>query len=108
MVNEVVLIGRLGRDPEIKRTQAGKQFCTFSLATTFGRGDKERTEWHRIEVWTSAAEACERYLRRGSKVYVKGQLKSNEWERDGQTRKDWSIVAYQVLFLDSKEGSHGR
>ena len=108
MVNDVVLLGRLGQDPELKRTAAGKEFCVLSIATSIGKGDQKKTEWHRVEVWSAAAQTCERYLRRGSRVFVRGRLKSSEWEKDGAKRKDWRVVAYDVRFLDREEGTRGR
>jgi len=110
MINEVILLGRLGADPELKRTAAGKEVCHMRVATSIGRGDKERVEWHRVEVWSHSAANCAKFLRKGSKVFVKGRLKSSDWTKDGQTVKTWAIVAYEVKFLDAKDegGFHGR
>lgn len=108
MVNDVVLLGRLGQDPELKRTAAGKEFCVLSVATSIGKGEQKKTEWHRVEVWSAAAQTCERYLKKGARVFVRGRLKSNEWEKEGMKRKDWRVVAYDVRFLDREEGSRGR
>jgi single-strand DNA-binding protein len=112
-LNKVMLIGNLGADPELRHTQAGKPVCNMRVATSErwkgGNGEQnERTEWHGIVVWGAQAEACDRYLSKGSKVYVEGKLQTREWEdREGNPRKTTEINAMQVTFLDSSGGGGG-
>ena len=109
-VNKVILVGNLGRDPELRYTQTGQAVANFSLATTdrFSTkdGDKqERTEWHRIVVWGRTAENCAQYLSKGRSVYVEGRLQTNEWEdKEGQKKKTTEIVAQLVQFLGGRGG----
>lgn len=107
-VNKVILIGNLGRDPELRYTQNGQAVANFTLATTdrFANreGDRqERTEWHRITVWGKSAENCAQYLSKGRSVYVEGRLQTREWEdKDGQKRRTTEIVAQTVQFLGGR------
>tara|TARA_Y100001937_G_C7097776_1_gene320971 strand:- start:1140 stop:1490 length:351 start_codon:yes stop_codon:yes gene_type:complete len=110
-VNKVVLIGNLGRDPEIRQTSAGRTLARFSLATSERWTDREgnrqeRTEWHNVKAWGSLGEQCERFLRAGRKVYVEGRLESREMtdQQTGQDRRFWDIVAEEVIFLDRDPG----
>ena len=112
-VNKAILVGNLGRDPELRYTPGGQPVCTFSLATTEswtnreGKRD-ERTEWHRIVVWGKAAENCAQYLAKGRTVYVEGRIQTNEWEdREGQKRRTTEINAQTVQFLGGRGGSGG-
>ena len=111
-VNKAILIGNLGRDPEIRHTQAGKPVCNFTLATNEtwkdASGEKqERTEWHNIVVWDKLAEACAQYLSKGSQAYIEGRITSNEWEdKDGIKRYKTEIVALQVQFIGAKQDSN--
>jgi single-strand DNA-binding protein len=104
-VNKVILVGNLGRDPELRYTQSGQAVANFSLATTdrFSSRDgdrQERTEWHRIVTWGKTAENCAQYLAKGRSVYVEGRLQTNEWEdKEGQKRRTTEIVAQTVQFL---------
>ena len=111
-VNKVILIGNLGRDPELRYTQGGQAVTNFSLATTekFSSRDgtpQERTEWHRIVVWGKPAESCAKYLSKGRSVYVEGRLQTREWEdREGNKRSTTEINAQRVEFLGGpREGS---
>lgn len=105
MVNKAILVGNLGKDPEIRYTSSGKAVCNFTLATTEKTKDNEYTEWHRITVWGNQAEACANYLSKGSKVYVEGRIETRSYEKDGVTRYTTEINAYTVQFLDSKKDS---
>lgn len=100
MINKVILVGNLGKDPELKTTQGGKSVATFSLATSFG-ADKV-TEWHNIVVWEKLADNVARFLHKGSKVFVEGRLQTRSYEKDGVKRYMTEIVANDVKFLDSK------
>ena len=107
-INKVILIGNLGRDPELRYTQSGQAVANFSLATTdrFSNreGDRqERTEWHRITVWGKTAENCAQYLNKGRSVYVEGRLQTREWEdKEGQKRRTTEVIAQTVQFLGSR------
>jgi single-strand DNA-binding protein len=107
-VNKVILVGNLGRDPELRYTQSGQAVANFSLATTdrFSSRDgdrQERTEWHRIVTWGKTAENCAQYLAKGRSVYVEGRLQTNEWEdKEGQKRRTTEIVAQTVQFLGGR------
>jgi single-strand DNA-binding protein len=107
-VNKVILIGNLGRDPELRYTQGGQAVANFTLATnerfSTKDGDKqERTEWHRIVAWGRTGELCAQYLSKGRSVYIEGRLQTREWEdKEGQKRKTTEIVANTVQFLGGR------
>lgn len=106
-VNKVFLLGNIGRDPELRRTNSGKAVATFTLATSErgGRGEDARTEWHRIVVWDRLAEQCDQYLSKGRQVFVEGRLQTRNWEdRSGGKRQTTEIVAHQVQFLGAQRG----
>ena len=107
-VNKVILIGNLGRDPELRYTQSGQAVANFTMATTESWTDrstnekKEQTEWHRIVAWGRTAELCAQYLSKGRSVYIEGRLQTREWEdKEGQKRKTTEIRANSVQFLGS-------
>jgi single-strand DNA-binding protein len=114
-LNKVMIIGNLGKDPEMKYTQQGKPVTTFSVAVSRTRRDadgqmKDETEWFRVVAWEKLAETCNEYLRKGSKVYIEGRLQTREYQaQDGQTRQSVEIVANEMLILDSRQqgGSPG-
>lgn len=111
-VNKVILVGRLGRDPEVKYTPGGVAVCKFSVATDEQWKDKDgqrqtRTEWHHIVAWNKLAEICGQYLTKGKQVYLEGQIRSREWEKDGIKRTSFEIIAQQMTMLGSK-GDGGR
>lgn len=105
MVNKVILIGRLGADPEIRYTPSGAEVATFRIATseswTNKSGEKEeRTEWHRIVAWRGLAKICGEYLNKGKLVYVEGRLRTRSWEdRDGNKRTTTEIEASDMKML---------
>ena len=108
-INKVILIGNLGRDPEIKYTPDGVPVATFSIATSETWKDKntgekqERTEWHRIVAWRKLAEICGEYLHKGSQVYIEGKLQTRSWDdSDGKKRYMTEIIALGMQMLDSK------
>lgn len=110
-INKVILVGNLGQDPEVKYTAGGAAVTTLSLATSESWKDKdtgqdqEKTEWHRIVLWRRLAEIAGEYLKKGSKVYIEGQLQTRKWEQDGQTRYTTEVIARDMQFLDSRGGS---
>ena len=108
MLNKVMIIGRLGRDPELRYTQGGSPVCTLNVATDESYQDRDgnrvdRTEWHRIVVFQRAAENCGNFLRKGSLVFVEGSLQTRKWQdQHGQDRYTTEIKAQRVQFLDRK------
>ena len=112
-LNKILLIGNLGRDPEIRYTQDGSPVANFSIATTDSYTDKggvrqERTEWHNIVAWSRLAELAKRYLVKGRQVYVEGRLRTREWtDRDGNKRKTTEVIASQMVLLGSRAESSG-
>ena len=113
MFNKAILIGRLGRDPEVRYTTSGTAVADFSIATnevwTDQSGERqERTEWHRIVVWSRLAEICEKYLRKGSLVMIEGRIQTREWDdRDGNRRRTTEIRAFGMKMLDSRSERMG-
>jgi len=112
-VNKVILIGRLGRDPEIKYTPSGAPVAKFSLATDEVFRDRageqqKRTEWHNIVAWNKLAEICGEYLTKGKQVYIEGRIQSRQWEdQSGNKRTAYDIVAREMKMLGSRAGSEG-
>jgi len=111
-VNKVILVGRLGRDPELKYTAGGTPFCRFSMATDEGWTDKnsgerqERTEWHNIVAWDRLAEICNQYLTKGRLVYIEGSLQTREWDdQDGNKRKTTEVRARDMVLLGGGQGA---
>ena len=108
MLNKVMIIGRLGADPELRYAATGMAVCRFNLATDESYVDQsgqrqERTEWHRVVVFNKQAENCANYLHKGSLAYVEGSLSTNKWtDQQGQTRYTTEIKAQRVQFLDRK------
>ncbi len=109
MVNKVILIGRLGRDPEVRHTGSGTPVANFTMATDEGYKDKttgewqKRTEWHRIVAWSRLAEQCANLLSKGKLCYIEGRLQTREWnDRDGNKRTTTEIVANVMRILTPK------
>tara|TARA_B100000809_G_scaffold257278_1_gene298557 strand:+ start:695 stop:1117 length:423 start_codon:yes stop_codon:yes gene_type:complete len=114
-INKVIVVGNLGHDPEMRHMPSGGAVTSISVATSKNWNDKEtgerkeRTEWHRIVFFNRLAEVADKYLKRGSKVYVEGELRTRQWEKDGQKQYRTEIVASEMQMLDSKSDSfdHG-
>lgn len=112
-LNKVILIGHLGKDPELRYTPNGTAVCNFSLATTekYKADDGnwvDKTEWHNIVAWRKLAETCSNYLKKGSKVYLEGKLTTETYEKDGGDKKYYTkVVINSMIMLDSKGGSAG-
>jgi single-strand DNA-binding protein len=112
-LNKVMLIGNLGRDPEIRYTQQGLAMVNFSLATSEQWTDKtsgerqEKTEWHRIISFGKPAEILEKYLSKGSSVYIEGRLQTRSWEKDGQTHYTTEVVVQNFQFLGGRQENQG-
>jgi single-strand DNA-binding protein len=98
-MNKVIVLGRLGQDPELRKTQTDKSVCNLSIATTERVKDEEKTMWHRVVVWEKTAENCAKYLTKGRQVLVEGRLASKDWEKDGVTHQGYEIVAERVEFV---------
>jgi single-strand DNA-binding protein len=104
-VNKVMLIGRLGNNPEIRYTNTGTAVANFNVATSENWNDKngqkqERTEWHRVVVWGKLAELCEKYLAKGRQCFVEGRLQTRSWDdKEGNKRYTTEIVAATIQFL---------
>jgi single-strand DNA-binding protein len=107
-VNKVILVGRLGRDPETRYTGGGQAVANFSMATdeTYKdrNGEKQkRTEWHKIVVWAKLAEIAQQYLKKGSLLYLEGRIQSREWQdKEGQKRTSFEIVATNFRMLGGR------
>jgi len=114
MVNKVILIGRLGADPEVRFTQDGTMVANLRLATNEYRKDKngervERTEWHRVVTFGRLAEVCQSYLAKGKLVYIEGRLQTRSWEdKEGNKRSTTEIVAATLQMLDGKGQGKGQ
>ena len=112
-VNKVILIGNLGADPEIRHLENGVTVANFNLATTEVFKDKqtgerrEQTEWHRVVAWRWLGETAEKYLRKGSKVYIGGKLRTRKWEKDGIERYTTEVMADEMTLLDRPAGQQG-
>lgn len=108
-LNKVLLIGRLGQDPELKHTPSGAAVCNFSLATSETWNDKssglkqEKTEWHRVVLWGKTAELANQYLKKGSQCYVEGTLQTRSWDdKEGNKKYTTEINGKSIQFLDAK------
>jgi single-strand DNA-binding protein len=107
-VNKVILVGRLGRDPETRYTSGGQAVANFSVATDESYKDRngerqKRTEWHKIVVWGKQAEIAQQYLKKGSLVFIEGRIQSREWQdKEGQKRTSFEIVANNFRMLGSR------
>ena len=110
-VNKVILIGNLGKDPEVRYTPSGQAVANFSLATTEVGSSKdgnkqEYTEWHKVVAWGRLAEICGEYLSKGKQVYIEGRIQTRDWEdKDGIKRYTTEIVANQMLMLGSRDSA---
>ncbi len=113
-VNKVILIGNLGKDPEVKYFPSGGALCNVTIATSESWKDKttgeqkERTEWHNVVFNNKLAEIAGQYLKKGSKVYVEGSLRTRKWEKDGVDRYTTEVLVQEMQMLDGKpSGSEG-
>lgn len=113
-VNKAIILGHLGRDPELRYTQGGQAVCNLAIATsrryTNSKTNEvvEETEWHRVVVWGKQAEHCNNYLVKGRQVYVEGRLRTSSYERDGVKQYSTEIVADTVQFLGGGTEPKGR
>lgn len=109
-VNKVILVGSVGKDPEVRMVGEAK-VATFSVATNEKYKDsktnewKENTEWHNIVCWRNTAELAEKYIKKGTQLFIEGKLRTRSWEKDGEKRYVTEIVADSIQLLGKKEGS---
>ena len=109
-VNKVILIGNLGRDPEIKKLENGATLASFSIATSESYKDKvsgkkiENTDWHDVVLWRGLAELAEKFLKKGMKIYVEGRLKKKSWQdREGNTRYNVEVIGDEMTILSKPD-----
>lgn len=107
-VNKVILVGNLGKDPEVRHLDSGVSVANFSLATTESYNNKQgervnQTEWHNVVLWRGLADIAEKYLKKGNPVYIEGKIHTRKWEdKDGNTRYSTDIIADKMTMLGSK------
>jgi single-strand DNA-binding protein len=112
-VNKVILVGRLGKDPEVRNLENGATVANFTMATSETYKDKttgekkEITEWHNIVLWRSLAEIAAKYLHKGDMVYIEGKLRTRSWEKEGVTRYTTEIIGDNMTMLSGKSGGSG-
>ena len=111
-VNKVILVGNLGKDPEVKHLDTGVSVANFSLATTETYNNKQgervsQTEWHNVVLWRGLADIAEKYLKKGNSVYVEGKINTRKWEdKEGNTRYSTDIIAEKMTMLGSRQDSN--
>jgi single-strand DNA-binding protein len=109
-VNKVILVGRLGKDPEVRNLENGATVANFTIATSESYKDKttgekkEITEWHNIVLWRGLAEISQKYLHKGDMVYIEGKLRTRSWEKEGVTRYTTEIIADNMTMLSTGRG----
>jgi len=109
-LNKVMIIGNVGKEPEMRYTPTGKAVTSFSVAVNSKFGEKETTEWFSVVAWGKLAETSNQYLTKGRQVFVEGRLQTSTWEKDDVKHYKTEVIANQVLFLgkkDSQESSDG-
>ena len=112
-VNKVILVGRLGKDPEVRYASSGVAVCNFTMATNRTYKDKQgerkdETEWHRVAAFARTAEICGEYLKKGSQIYIEGRLQTRKWQdKDGNDRWSTEVVTDTMRMLDSRGGDSG-
>ena len=111
-VNKVTLLGNIGKDLDYKVTPSGIPLCKFSVATSesFKQNDKweERTEWHNVECWRGIAETANKHLKKGSKVYIEGKLKTDSYEKDGSTRYSTKVVITELVLIEKSNANQNQ
>lgn len=112
-VNKVIIVGRLGKDPEVRHLESGASVANFPVATSETYKDrntgerKEQTEWHNVVLWRGLADVAEKYLNKGEMVYIEGKLRTRSWEKDGITRYTTEIVGDNMTMLSPKGSNDG-
>ncbi|WP_420576640.1 single-stranded DNA-binding protein [Ekhidna sp.] len=109
-VNKVILVGRLGKDPEVRHLENGATVANFSMATSEVYKDRqtgekrEQTEWHNVVLWRGLAEVAEKYVKKGDMIYIEGKLRTRSWEKDGVTRYTTEVVGDNMTMLGGSGG----
>ncbi|MEQ8907137.1 single-stranded DNA-binding protein [Ekhidna sp.] len=109
-VNKVILVGRLGKDPEVRHLENGATVANFSMATSETYKDRqtgekrEQTEWHNVVLWRGLAEVAEKYVKKGDMIYIEGKLRTRSWEKDGVTRYTTEVVGDNMTMLGGSGG----
>lgn len=112
-VNKVILVGRLGKDPEVRNLENGATVANFTMATSETYKDKttgekkEITDWHNIVLWRGLAEIAQKYLHKGDMIYVEGKLRTRSWEKDGITRYTTEVIGDNMTMLSTRGGGGG-
>jgi len=112
-VNKVILVGNLGKDPEVRHLESGVPVASFSVATSESYNDRNTgekktvTEWHNIVLWRGLAEVAEKYLHKGDQVYIEGKLRTRQWEKDGVTRYSTEIIGENMTMLGGRPKPEG-
>jgi len=112
-VNKVILVGRVGKDPEVRHLDSGATVANFSMATSESWKDKttgekkETTEWHNVVMWRGLAEVAAKYVHKGDLLYVEGKMVTRKWEKDGITRYSTEVLVNNMTMLGSKGGKPG-
>lgn len=112
-VNKVILVGRLGKDPEVRNLENGAVVANFTLATSESYKDKttgdkkEITEWHNVVLWRGLAEVSQKYLHKGDMVYIEGKLRTRSWEKEGVTRYTTEVIGDNMTMLSPRGGGSG-
>jgi single-strand DNA-binding protein len=112
-VNKVILVGNLGKDPEVRHLESGVPVASFSVATSESYNDRNSgekktvTEWHNIVLWRGLAEVAEKYLHKGDQVYIEGKLRTRQWEKDGVTRYSTEIIGENMTMLGGRPRPEG-
>ena len=112
-VNKVILVGRLGKDPEVRHLESGATVANFSVATSETYRDRqtgekrEQTEWHNVVLWRGLAEVVEKYVKKGDMIYIEGKLRTRSWEKDGITRYTTEVVGDNMTMLGGGSGATG-
>lgn len=110
-VNKVILVGRLGKDPEVRNLENGATVANFTMATSETYKDrktgqkKEITDWHNIVMWGGLAEIAQKFLHKGDLIYIEGKMRTRSWEKDGITRYSTEVIADNLTMLGSKNGA---
>lgn len=103
MLNKVILIGRSSSKPTVKESPSGTKYCSFSLATNTGYGEKKQTDWHDVTAFGKLAELCEQLIDKGTMIYLEGRIQYNTREKDGKKQKSTKIIADIITVLSSKQ-----
>ena len=103
-LSKIMIIGNVGRDPELKMTANGKAVCEFSVAVNRGKGDQQETDWYRVSCWGAQAENARNYITKGRRIYIEGRFQPREWiTREGERRTSLEISANDFRLLDRRE-----